>query len=115
MKPIERLDRALSIRQPFVELILTGRKTAEYRGKPTANRGRVYLYAARSVNDITAYPLKEALKLPRGLIVGSVEIVDCKPCEWGDGFAWLLAEPTRYAEPFRARGTPQPAFWFPTF
>lgn len=35
--------RALSIRQPFAELILLGQKPIEYRSRPTNIRGRVYL------------------------------------------------------------------------
>jgi hypothetical protein len=40
--------RALSIRQPYVELILRGIKTVEYRSRPTRIIGeRFYLYAAK--------------------------------------------------------------------
>ncbi|HEV2292860.1 MAG TPA: ASCH domain-containing protein [Tepidisphaeraceae bacterium] len=40
--------RALSIRQPFAELILRGMKTIEYRSRPTRIIGeRFYIYAAR--------------------------------------------------------------------
>lgn len=40
---------ALSIRQPFAELILRGIKTIEYRSRPTRIIGqRFYIYAARS-------------------------------------------------------------------
>jgi hypothetical protein len=38
----ERLERALSIRQPYVELILRGKKREEYRSRQTHVRGRVY-------------------------------------------------------------------------
>jgi predicted transcriptional regulator len=112
MKP-ESLDRALSIRQPFVELILTGKKTAEYRSKKTHKRERVYLYASKKVNDVEEYPYEQAMLLPRGLIVGSVDIVDCVEDE--DCYAWVLKNPRRYKAPISVRGTPQPGFWFPTF
>jgi hypothetical protein len=40
--------RALSIRQPYAELILRGVKTIEYRSRPTKIIGqRFYIYAAR--------------------------------------------------------------------
>ena len=40
--------RALSIRQPFAELILAGRKTVEYRTRPTRVIGeRFWIYASR--------------------------------------------------------------------
>ena len=39
--------RALSIRQPYAELILRGIKTIEYRSRPTRILGeRFYIYAA---------------------------------------------------------------------
>ena len=40
--------RALSIRQPFAEMILTGRKTVEYRTRPTRVIGeRFWIYACK--------------------------------------------------------------------
>lgn len=40
--------RALSIRQPFAELILAGRKTVEYRSRPTRIIGeRFLIYAGK--------------------------------------------------------------------
>jgi hypothetical protein len=42
MKPI----RAISIKQPLVELILQGKKKFEYRGVRTNIRERVYIYAS---------------------------------------------------------------------
>ena len=43
---IEVLKRALSIKQPIPELILTGKKTEEYRKRRTHILERVYLYAS---------------------------------------------------------------------
>ena len=46
--------RALSIRQPYAELILRGVKTIEYRSRPTRIIGeRFYLYAARGSSGAT--------------------------------------------------------------
>ena len=45
---IEVLDLALSIRQPYVEMILTRKKRIEYRSRRTHVRGRVYLYAGKT-------------------------------------------------------------------
>jgi hypothetical protein len=39
---------ALSIRQPYAEKILRGRKKIEYRSMPTNKRERVYIYASKS-------------------------------------------------------------------
>ena len=38
--------RALSIRQPFAEMILRGKKKIEVRSFPTNVRGPMYLYAS---------------------------------------------------------------------
>ncbi len=44
--------RALSIRQPYAELILRGIKTVEYRSRPTRIVGeRFYLYASTGCGD----------------------------------------------------------------
>jgi hypothetical protein len=111
--PREISLRALSIRQPLSEQILLGKKTEEYRSRPTHIRGRVYLYAGKKVTLADDFPDEDAQRLPRGMIVGSVEIVDCR--ENKDGFAWGLARPRRYRNPLVPRGVPQPGFWHPTF
>jgi ASCH domain len=111
--PKEILKRALSIRQPLSEQILKGEKTEEYRSRRTHIRGRVYLYAGKKLALVDEFPNEKARLLPRGLIVGSVEIVGCH--EEKDFFAWELAKPRRYREPMIAQGVPQPGFWHPTF
>lgn len=111
-KPPERLQRAISIRQPYVEQILSGTKKREFRSRPTLIRERVYLYAslriakgARSKLDLEA--------LPKGVIVGSVDIVGCR--DLGECFGYILKNPRRYRLPVRAQGQPQPGFWRPRF
>lgn len=50
--------RALSIRQPYAELILRGIKTVEYRSRPTRIVGeRFWIYASRS----RAKPMAKAI------------------------------------------------------
>ena len=46
--------RAISIRQPYVELIFRGEKKAEYRSIPTNIRERVYIYASLRPADESA-------------------------------------------------------------
>src|SRR5437868_6906819 len=48
---MEKILRAISIRQPWVELILRGEKKEEYRSRPTTIRERVYLYASARPAD----------------------------------------------------------------
>ena len=106
--------RALSIRQPRVELILRGEKTIEYRGRPTNIRERVYIYAS-----LQPAPENEFAKLnakpgdfPTGVILGTVEIVDCI---YRNGqYEWNLARPKRLARPLKPKNKPQPV-WFNPF
>jgi hypothetical protein len=111
----ERLERALSIRQPFSEMILTGKKPEEYRTRRTHIRGRVYLYAGKVADSgVRGFPDEKLRLLPRSMIVGSVEIVGCFQSKKHKGyFAWKLAKPRRYRAPLKARGVPQPGFWKP--
>jgi predicted transcriptional regulator len=111
--PREILTRALSIRQPLSELILLGEKTREFRSMRTHIRERVYLYAGKKVATVDEFPDEEAQRLPRSVIVGSVEIVGCHEDE--EGFVWELAKPRRYRKPLVPHGVPQPGFWHPTF
>ena len=111
--PREILLRALSIRQPLSELILLGEKTLAFRSMRTHIRERVYLYAGKTVETVDDFPDEDAQRLPRCVIVGSVEIVDCYEDE--QGFAWDFAHPIRYAKPLKPKGVPQPGFWHPTF
>jgi hypothetical protein len=112
------LVRAISIRQPYVELILRGNKTREYRSRPTNIRERVYLYASLRPAEWPSEWRKVGKRpgdLPTGVIVGSVEIVDCR---WDDRmrcFAYVLNAPKRLAKHKRPIGRPTPCFWRPRF
>src|SRR5690242_2351771 len=85
--------RALSIRQPWAELILLGHKTIEVRSQGTHILERVHIYAGR--NRIEAEEEARIASqfgidvdaLPRGVLVGTVEIVGCRPLEMSDSEA----------------------------
>jgi hypothetical protein len=81
---------ALSIRQPWASLILQAGKDIENRDWPTKYRGRILMHAAKCctrmefedalefAEDCIQRPITADLAtIPRGGIVGSVEIVDC--------------------------------------
>ena len=123
---------ALGIRQPWVELILRGIKTIEVRSWQTVKRGPIYLYASKKVagtQAATAAIEKYGLdldSLPRGVLVGSVELVDSKACQAGDTkaacvpksllkdhFAWRLQNPQRLAEPLTVRFLPYGVWFYP--
>jgi hypothetical protein len=113
LQPFEpEITRALSLRQPFPERILKGTKRIEWRSRRTHITGRVYLYAAKALADIDDLEPGDEL-LPRGVIVGSVELVKC---DWNPRYReweWSLRAPHRYAKAIQPKGVPQPGFWFP--
>jgi predicted transcriptional regulator len=111
-----RIERAISIKQPFVEQILTGKKRLEFRSRATKIRERVYLYASLTERHEVAEWQKVSKKpgtLVTGMIVGTVEITDC--IQRGTGFAYVLDRPRRLRTPLKATNRAQPCFWRPRF
>lgn len=105
--------RALSVRQPWVELILRGTKTVEYRSTPTLIRERVLLYASRILAAPEAFAsakLKPG-SLVRGAVVGSVVITGCRRST--DGYEWDLTDPQRLSVPMIPDAKPQPIWFYP--
>lgn len=110
-----KITRALSVRQPFAEMILRGTKKFEYRSKLTHIRERVYIYASTKPGDPKAFAKMgfEPGELPTGVLVGTVEIVGC--VEKGtDDFRWKLASPVRAKRRLQPKNQPQPV-WFRPF
>ena len=108
--------RALSIRQPHAEAILRGVKKVEYRSGPTKIRGRILIYASLgrySVKDESAmmadYGIGDVAcgDLPRGVLVGSVELFDC------DGGDWHVRKPERAEKLVQPTKQPQPVWFYP--
>ncbi|QGN24630.1 ASCH domain-containing protein [Elizabethkingia anophelis] len=94
-----KVQKALSIKQPFASLITLGIKPIENRTWRTNFRGRIYIHASSPrkfdialTDDQTrgALPvLEKAFKgeLPFGAIIGEVDIVDCvinHPSIWAE-------------------------------
>jgi len=113
-----KLMRALSVRQPWAEVIILGHKTIEVRSRRTNIQERVHIYAGRSrikaeeeAGIATEFGI-DVDGLPRGVLVGIVEIVGCRPLEKSDStaacfkiteasgfYAWLLERPERDENP----------------
>lgn len=134
--------RALSIRQPFAELILRGTKTIEYRSRPTRIIGeRFWIYASKgkakkpvwSKDLEVAMPpawmieLAEQLKmiepellaadLPTGVIVGSAvieKVTNISTDGLGTMYKWHLTDVERSPRLRKPKGHPQPV-WFNPF
>jgi hypothetical protein len=114
--------RGITIRQPWVELILQGRKHYEIRSWRTLYRGPVMLHAAKALDKPALAALKiDPSSLFRGGFVGRAELKDCRPFtradarvlrqngafvgEWSAGrFAWELASVLRLSAPVPFRG-----------
>jgi hypothetical protein len=114
--------KALSIRQPWAELILQGRKTIELRTWTTHHRGTLAVHAAQKLEleDCAAHQLDpDALR--RGALVGTVTLVDVIELDaaeyadlrdqhlsrddWpGKLYGWVLAQPTRLSAPIPMSG-----------
>jgi hypothetical protein len=108
--------RALSIRQPFAEAIMRGSKTTEFRSGPTNIRGRILIYAslgrygdAEETEMLQEFGITdvEADDLPRGVIVGSVELYD------SDEGEWLLRNPQRAKKLVEPLNRPNPVWFYP--
>jgi ASCH domain-containing protein len=123
---------ALGIQQPWAELILRGVKTLEIRSQPTRQQGTIYLYASKRPSPLDAaataarqHEIDVAL-LPFGVLVGTVNLVDCRLCTAKDQkaacvpaallkghYAWQLTEPRRLAEPVAVRFLPYGIWFYP--
>jgi hypothetical protein len=80
--------RALSIRQPWAWLVVSGLKDIENRSWATHFRGRVLVHASKGMTRAeydecarfareTGIIIPLAADLKRGGVIGSVDIVDC--------------------------------------
>lgn len=69
---------ALSIRQPWLELVLQGRKTVEVRSWATKYRGPLVLHASRKIDleACSAYGY-DPRELKTGGILGTADLTDC--------------------------------------
>lgn len=134
-QPMPDLDPqriALGIQQPWAELILRGQKTLEIRSQSTQVRGRIYLYASRRSSSLPAAQNMVDQHnltldtLPRGLLVGSVELVESRlavPADAGSAclpaellvrqYAWHFAAPERLASPVPVRFLPYGVWFYP--
>lgn len=114
--PEAKSMRALSIRQPFAEAIMRGAKTTEYRSAPTKIRGRILIYASQTrygekeeADFLEEFGIENTVvdDLPRGVIIGSVELHD------SDEGEWYLREPQRASKCIAPLNHPNPVWFYP--
>ena len=129
--------KTLSIRQPWASLIIKGFKDVENRSWRTSIRGEIAVHASASKTEdnwddaiITASMIQtitfseaekwlietigEFDKLPRGAILGTVEIADCKrermsPWHFDENWGFYLQNPKELKKPIPAKG--KLGFW----
>lgn len=69
--------KTLSLKQPFAELILQGKKTIELRKWNTKFRGEFLIHSSK-IPDIEAMEKFGFKELPLGFILGKAKLVDVK-------------------------------------
>ncbi len=123
--------KALSLTQPWAQLVVMGEKHVETRSWNTKLRGRIAIHASKkfprpardlSITDplyILALGLDGVDGMPLGAIIGTVEITDvcrtddaqgisAKEAAFGDygsgRWAWSLANEVQFFDPIPCRG-----------
>lgn len=114
--------RALTVKQPWAELIVTGLKDVENRSKRTSYRGRFAVHAGlkrADFDDLDLSAMPRKLRRPiedawqrhdnAGRVLGTVELVDCvdnSPSPWAISsyWHWILRDPRPYARAIPAKG-----------
>ena len=113
--------RALTIAQPHAEAIMRQKKLVEYRPAATTVRGRIYIYASperlnpqEEAGWLGEYDIADMSsdELPRGVIIGTVELYDCT--DEGQVFGWHFRHPERESKPLVPKNKPM-GIWFNPF
>ena len=92
--------RALSVRQPWAELIASGKKRIEYRSWSTDYRGPLCIVASLGVDADDMHKIRGAT-IVRGAVVCVVDLVDVRGCE--GNYHWDVRKPVR-CEPHAVKG-----------
>jgi hypothetical protein len=107
--------KALTIKQPWAYLVVTGAKPIENRTWRTSWRGPLLIHASKVIDE-DGFADAEALlgraiprhRLALGAAIGVVTLVDVlqeSRSKWFKGpFGWQLAEPRQFAEPIPCAG-----------
>lgn len=108
----QREPRALSVRQPWADLITDGRKTIENRSWAPRYRGLLLVHASKTVDWTAVRRCMPGDYSPiTGAIIGSVRLIDIttdgRESAWRDPiyrYGWVLAAAQRFADPIPYRG-----------
>ena len=111
--------KVLSLKQPYAELVVSGRKKIELRSWNTKIRGEFLIHASKTP-DLNAMKQFGFDSLPCGLIVGKAKLVEVKhynskeehakdkelhlaSSDWGN-YGFILEDAQRIEPPIPARG-----------
>jgi hypothetical protein len=120
----EQLPLAITLTQPWAQLVVGGQKLIETRSWSTRYRGRLLIHAAKDMPESARTFASDhgwaPDRMARGAIVGAVRLVDVLPVEhlsgkltiqeieYGDyspgRYAWLLADHEELDVPIPTRG-----------
>lgn len=110
--------KAISVQQPFASLIVVGAKDIENRSRATNHRGRLLIHASQRIDSEAMRNLADLVAedgetldpadFPAGVIIGSVDLVDCvisHPSDWFDGpYGYVLANAQVFPDPIPVKG-----------
>lgn len=116
--------KVLSLKQPYANLVVSGKKTIELRKWNTKFRGKFLIHASKNI-DKKAMEKFGFKNLPQGCIIGETEIVDVKKyanendcdkdkekhlasAEWGS-YGFILKNAKKFDKPISASG--KLGFW----
>ena len=90
--------KALSVRQPWAHLILSGQKDVENRSWRCSYRGPLLIHASQRLDTFAMQQLPvDHEPLVRGAILGMVtltDVVDWSPSPWFEGpYGWVFERP----------------------
>ena len=115
--------KCLSVRQPFADLIISGRKTIEIRNWKTNYRGELLIHASKIPDKVALEHFKINEKnIELGAVIGKVKLVACKDYtnnldfltdknlhlaedyKSGHHFGFILENPVKFKTPFPLKG-----------
>ena len=109
----ELVTKCFTVRQPWAHLIMSGQKDVENRAQRTKYQGRVAVRVSSTMDasdqaNVRKYKLNPE-KLPRGVVIGTVELYDCvrnseRRCAQPGMWHWLLKNPRPLKKHKRMKG-----------
>jgi hypothetical protein len=116
LPPLPGPQRALSVWQPWAWALVEGLKDVENRSRPTRWRGWLWIQAGLRLDREALWslrddgvPVPDASLLPRGFLVGAVEVTGCvqdSPSRWAlpGQWHWQIGRSCALPQPIQLPG-----------